>query len=177
MIINQKKEYKMSNVKNMKNDEIQEYININTYMNFECVKELYRELLEDMEDNTKEDFLIIATPRIEKLLKPTPRDIRLATDDFNNFDYEFAYHCFSEFCPVVNDIIDCASCSYYKKYPTIDEAFKQAVNIRTLEILDYLKAVEYGDYGALSPKRKNYIKENNRDLNYLIKRWNKIFDD
>lgn len=167
----------MRNVKDMKNDEIQDYINSNNHMNFECVKELYHELLEDMEDNIKEDFLKITTPRIEKLLNPTPHDIRLATDDFKNFDYEFAYHCVTKLCPVVDDIVDCASCSYYKKYPAIDEAFEQAVNIRTLEILDYVKAVEYGDYGALSPNRKSYIKENNRDLNYLIKRWNKIFDD
>ena len=161
----------MSNIKDMKNQEIQDYINTHNHMDLETTKKLIESLNEGISklDNTK-----LLTEILPRLLKPTPHEVRLSTDDWNNFDYEFSLQCVDASCPIINDEVDCKSCSYYKKYPTIKEAYEQAVTIRTMEINHYLFGIEWGDYGYFNPKRKFYIKENNRDLNYLLRRCDEV---
>ena len=162
MILNQKKEDKMRNVKDMKNDEIQDYINTHNHMKLDTTRDLFISLNNywNILDNKK-----LLTKVLPRLLKPKPHEIRLVTDEWNIFDHHLAFNCLSNNCPIVNNEADCKNCSCYKKYPKIKQAYEEAVRIRALEIEYHVSCI---DYSCWKHDRKFFIKDNNRDLLYIV---------
>ena len=154
----------MRTVESMTNKEIQSYISKHNHMNLKITHDLFVWLNSSWNilDNKR-----LFTRILPRLLKPTPHEIRLATDEWNIFDHHLAFNCYSDTCIIINNEPDCKNCSYYQKFPKIKEAYEQAVQIKILEIQYNVHEMD-GEY-CWGENRVFWIKENNRDLEYLVK--------
>ena len=149
----------MRNVKDMSNKEIQDYIDKHNHMSLKIVLNLFVWLNNywNILDNKR-----LLTKILPRLLKPTPHEIRLATDEWNSFDHHLAFNCFSDTCET-----DCRNCDCYGKFPKIKQAYEEAIKIKILEI--QFNVGEMETETCWKENRKFWIKDTNRDLKYIVK--------
>lgn len=154
----------MRNVKDMNNKEIQDYINSHNHMSLKITFNLFTWLNNDWNilDNKR-----LFSKILPRLLKPTPHQLRLATDEWNTFNHHLAFNCFSDSCAIINNEADCKNCSWYSKFPKIKQAYEEAIRIKILEIQFHVGEME--SESCWKEDRIFWIKETNRDLQYIIK--------
>ena len=141
----------MRDIKEMSAKEIREYIVNHNVMKLKEVHEFIENVL--MEEINTLDMNKVLTKILPKLLTPkSAKEIIIASDDRNSFNY------FDEYTGE-----DCLE--EYKKYPKINEAYIQAVEIRIFELSTFIYEEPFGKF----QEDREFIVPRNKDVDYLVK--------